>query len=206
MSKEAVKVSLTEFMNFVNKSGSSKVTVVQKAKSKRDEEYAHFKDYWLKLRDKIKSVHKSQGTHGDLKELLNEVSDDKVENYRVAIDGYCAFWKRSKIEWCEPPRKTWSVGDVKIEINPELGVVMKDKVYVIKLFTNANDLLDKRHADLILTLMEQELRAKVKEEVVFAVLDVKRAKLFNNQNLDPVLVGLLQGEAKSFETIWKSIK
>jgi hypothetical protein len=31
MSKESIKVSLTEFMNFVNKSGSSKVTVVQKA-------------------------------------------------------------------------------------------------------------------------------------------------------------------------------
>jgi len=205
MSKEPIKISLTEFMNFVNKSGSAKATVVQKAKSSRDEEYAHFKDYWLKFRDKIKSVHRKHGAHEDLKALLDDVNEDKVQNYKSAIEGYCSFWKKRKIEWCEPPRKTWIVGDVKIEINPELGLVIKDKVYVIKLFTTANDSMDKRHADLILTLMEQELRTKVEKEVIFAVLDVKRGKLFENQNLDKALIGLLNGEAKSFETIWKSI-
>lgn len=205
MSKEPIKVSLTEFMNFVNKSGSLKVTVVQKAKNKREEEYAHFKDYWLKLRDKIKSIHKNNGTHADLKSLLDEISEDKAQNYYAAIEGYCSFWKKRKIEWVEPPRKTWSVGDIKIEVNPELGLVIKDKIYVIKLFTTANDSMDKRHADLILTLMEKELRSKVEEEVVFAVLDVKRGKLFENKNLDPTLCGLLNGEARSFETIWKSI-
>ncbi len=205
MSKEPIKISLTEFMNFVNKSGSLKVTVVQKAKNKREEEYAHFKDYWLKLRDKIKSVHKMQGTHSDLKALLDEISDDKRQNYGAAIEGYCSFWKRRKIEWVDPPRKTWTVGDIKIEVNPELGLTIKDQIYVIKLFTTASDSMDKRHADLILTLMEKELRNKVEEEVVFAVLDVKRGKLFENKNLDPTLSGLLNGEARSFETIWKSI-
>ena len=206
MSNEQIKISLTEFMNFVNKSGASKVTVVQKAKSKREEEYAHYKDYWLKLRDKIKSVHKSEGSHDDLKELLDEVNEEKVDNYKIAVNGYCSFWKKRKIEWCEPPRKTWTVGDVKIEINPELGLVIKEKIYVVKLFNSANESIDKRHADLILTLMEQELRSKVDKEVIFAVLDVKRGKLFENRNLDPALVGLLNGEARSFETIWKSIK
>lgn len=198
-------MSLTEFMNFVNRSGSSKATVVQKAKSKREEEYAHFKDYWLKFRDKIKAVHKSKGSHEDLKKVLEDISEDKVDNYKIAIEGYCTFWKKRNIEWCEPPRKTWIVGDVRIEINPELGLVIKDKVFVIKLFTNANDTLDKRHADLILTLMEQELRSKVEKEVDFAVLDVKRGKLFTKQGFDPVLAGLLNGEAKSFEVIWKSL-
>lgn len=205
MSKEPIKVSLTEFMNFVNKSGASKVTVVQKAKNRRDEEYAHYKDYWIKLREKIKSVHKSDGSHDNLKELLSEVNQDKVDNYKLAINGYCSFWKKKKIEWVEPPRKTWTVGDIKIEVNPELGLVLKDKVFVIKLFTTANDSMDKRHADLILTLMENELRSKVEAEVIFAVLDVKRGKLFENKNLDPSLKGLLNGEARSFETIWKSL-
>lgn len=205
MSKEPINVSLTEFMNFVNKSGSLKVTVVQKAKNNRDEEYAHYKDYWLKLREKIKSVHKLRGTHSDLRTLLDDISPDKILNYQAAIEGYCSFWKKRNIEWVEPPRKTWSIGDVKIEINPELGLVIKDKIYVIKLFTTANDNMDKRHADLILTLMEKELRVKVEKEIVFAVLDVKRGKLFENKNFDRSLTGLLVGEAKSFETIWKSI-
>jgi hypothetical protein len=151
-------------------------------------------------------VHKNQGTHADLKTLMDEINDDKAQNYRIAVEGYCSFWKKRKIEWVEPPRKTWTNGDIKIEINPELGLVIKEKVYVIKLFTTANDTIDKRHADLILTLMEKELRSKVEEEVIFGVLDVKRGKLFENKNLDPTLIGLLNGEARSFETIWKSLK
>ena len=54
MAKELIKISLTEFMNFVNKSGSAKSTVVSNSKNKRDEEYEHYKDYWLKLREKLK--------------------------------------------------------------------------------------------------------------------------------------------------------
>ena len=45
MAKELIKISLTEFMNFVNKSGSAKSTVVSNSKNKRDEEYEHYKDY-----------------------------------------------------------------------------------------------------------------------------------------------------------------
>lgn len=48
--KELIKISLTEFMNFVNKSGSAKATVVRTAKKRRDEDYEHFTDYWLDFR------------------------------------------------------------------------------------------------------------------------------------------------------------
>lgn len=206
MPKEAIKISLTEFMNFVNKSGSAKLTVVSNAKNKRDEEYAHYKDYWLKLREKIKAVHRRNGTHDDLKEVIEEVIDERKENYRIAANGYCSFWKKRKIEWVEPPKKTWISGDLKIELNPELGLVINNQIFVVKLFTTANNNLDKRHADLILTLMEKELRESVEDDkVIFAILDVKRGKIFEKKNYDPSLFFLLQGEAKSFETIWKSM-
>ena len=183
MPKETIKISLTEFMNFVNKSGSAKSTVVSNAKNKRDEEYAHYKDYWLKLREKIKAVHRKNGTHDDLKEVIDEVIDERKENYRIATDGYCSFWKKRKIEWVEPPKMTWTVGDLKIELNPELGLVFNNQIYVVKLFTTANNHLDKRHADLILTLMEKELRESIDDDdVIFAVLDVKRGKIFEKRN------------------------
>ena len=206
MGKELIKISLTEFMNFVNKSGSAKSTVVSNSKNKRDEEYEHYKDYWLKLREKLKSVHKKAQTHDDLRALLDDIHSDKKVNYKAAVEGYIKFWKKRKIEWVNPPRKTWTVGDVKIELNPELGLVIRDKIYIIKLFTTANTDINKMHADLILNLMEKELREKVSgDEVVFGVLDVKRGKLFENKNQDTSLYPLLNGEAKSFETIWKAI-
>lgn len=201
-----IKISLTEFMNFVNKSGSAKSTVVSNAKTKRDEEYAHYKDYWLKLREKIKAVHRINGTHDDLKEVISEVIDERKENYRIAVSGYCSFWKKRKIEWVDPPKKTWTIGDLRIELNPELGLVINKQIFIVKLFTTANNNLDKRHADLILTLMEKELRESVGDDnVIFAVLDVKRGKIFENKDHDTSLFSLLQGEAKSFEIIWKSM-
>lgn len=206
MSKDQIKISLTEFMNFVNKSGSAKSTVVSTAKRKREEEYKHFEDYWNPLKIKIKSVHKKHGNHEDLKEILNDINPDKKVNYSKSINGYCTFWKKRKIEWFNPPKKTWIDGDVKIELNPELGLQIKDVLYVIKLHTSANDAIDKRHADLILNLMEKELRSKVLgNEVIFAVLDVKKGKLFENKTKDVSLIPLLKGEVRSFETIWKNL-
>ncbi len=206
MSKNQIKISLTEFMNFVNKSGSAKSTVVSAAKRKREEEYKHFEDYWNPFKIKLKSVHKKNGNHENLKEIIDDINPEKKENYIKSIDGYCSFWKKRKISWFNPPRKTWIDGDVRIELNPELGLQINDKLYVIKLHTSANDKIDKRHADLILNLMENELRNKVGgDEIIFALLDVKNGKLFENKTKDISLMPLLKGEVKSFETIWKNL-
>lgn len=194
MSKEPIKISLTEFMNSVNKSGSAKATVVNKSKNSREDEYEHYKDYWLRLREKISNVHKKSLSHGDLRELVNAIHPDKKNNYKEAIEGYIKFWKSRKIQWFNPPRKTWIIGDIRIELNPELGLEIKDKLYVIKLYTAAGSDIDKKHADLILNLMEKELRSKVGgSEVIFAVLDVKRGKLFENKTKDISLYPLLNG-------------
>ncbi len=53
--------------------------------------------------------------------------------------------------------------------------------------------------------MEKEFRDKVGgNEVVFAVLDVKSGNLFENKSKDTSFYPLLNGEAKSFEIIWKA--
>ncbi|WP_321478442.1 hypothetical protein [uncultured Bacteroides sp.] len=74
MARELIKVSLIEFMNYVNKSGTAKATVVINAKTKREEEYQFYKDYWLKLRKKIKEVHKK----------------------KLSKEDYCSFWGKKK--------------------------------------------------------------------------------------------------------------
>lgn len=205
MAKEMIKVSLTEFMNFVNKSGSAKLTVVSQAKIRHEDEYQKFMDYWLKLRESIKRVHRKGLAKEELFNILEDVSDDKKENYANAISGYCQFLKNNKVTWVQPPRKTWAVGNFRVELNPELGLIIKGKTHFIKLFLSPNDKLDKRHADLILTLMEHELREKVESNAVFGVLDIKRGKMFVYQNNEKKLYSLLKAEAQSFETIWLEI-
>lgn len=124
------------------------------------------------------------------------------------IDGYKKFLgKRKRFEYVTPTRKTWIIGDLNIALNPELTLERNGEILVIKLFLSANDSIDKRRADLILTLMEHEMRNKVGGEgPIFAVLDVRNNKLFKQNNRGSELMGLLRGEAKSFETQWKELE
>jgi hypothetical protein len=205
MAKQLIRITLTEFMNYVNKSGSAKITVVSQSKTRHEEVYQTFKDYWLKLRENNKKVHRNNLPKEVLYEIIEDVSDDKKDNYAEAIDGYCKWWGKKKIAWITPPRKTWAIGDIRIELNPELGLIFNGQVHFIKLFTTANDALDKRHADLILALMVKELKEKVPDESVFCVLDIKRGKLYNYSNANKNLYTLLKAEAQSFEAMWKEI-
>ena len=76
---------------------------------------------------------------------------------------------------------------------------------MIKLFLKANESLDKRHADIVLALMECELREKVDDDVEFAILDVKRGKLFTHVNDNPRLLVLLKSEGREFSDMWREI-
>lgn len=205
MKNEQIKISLTELMNYANQSGIAKITVVERSKANHEEEYATYKDYWLKLREAIKDAHKRNLTKDVLVDVIDKVSDDKKDNYAKAVDGYCKFWGKRKIEWVKPPQKTWSVGDMRIELNPELGLKIKNKTYYVKMFIRANNTIDKRHADLILSVLEHELREKVEEKAVFMVLDVNRGKAFEYKNTDPKLFILMKNEARSFENNWKEL-
>lgn len=206
----AIKITLTEFMNFVNKSGSAKATVVRQAKKRHENNenpYTPGSDYWYYLRKQIQEMHKNGKTPEFLDEVFDVVLPDRRENYQIMVNGYKSFLGvRKRFEYVTPTRKTWTIGDLNIALNPELTLVHNGEILVIKLFLSANDSIDRKRADLILTLMENEMRNKVGgEEPIFAVLDVRKHKLFkqNNRNLD--LMGLLKGEAKSFEIQWKEM-
>ncbi len=206
--KNTIQISLTEFINFVNKSGSAKATVVKSAKKSREGEgYNSYADYWLPFREKLKLILRQKKGKESLDDLLKKVSSDKKDNYRKIINGFKKFWGRKDFEWVNIPRKTWIISDLRVVLNPEIGIAYRDKIYVIKLFLNINEVLDKKHADQILTLLEKELRIKVGEgdEVVFGVLDVKKGKLFKKEDHDLSLYSLLKGEAMSFQVQWKDL-
>jgi hypothetical protein len=201
--KSPIQISLTDFIDFVCKTGSTKLTHVKNVKER--EAYNPATDFYKALREGIIELHKSGGTKADLKQIIDSITDSKKEvNYQIAIDGYKKFWGRKSLKWMNPPNKHWVVNDLDVKINPEIGLEYDSKFYVIKLYLKS-DKLSKNKIDQILALMEKELRSKVEDEVVFAVLDVKNAKLHANDTKDISLMALLMGEAVSFETIWKAL-
>ena len=107
-------------------------------------------------------MHKNGKTPEFLDEVFDVVLPDRRENYQIMVNGYKSFLGvRKRFEYVTPTRKTWTIGDLNIALNPELTLVHNGEILVIKLFLSANDSIDRKRADLILTLMENEMRNKV---------------------------------------------
>ncbi len=205
MKQNDIQISLTEFVNFINASGMAKMTIVSSAKAKHEEQEGNKYDYWKDFKDEIKKQLKRHGTKDDLWELVEVIREDMRENYNQMISGFLRFWKPTRMRWVNPVKKMVYIGGVKMILNPEIGVNWQGKEYMIKLYLKANENLDKRHADIILAMMESELRDKVDENVEFAMLDVRRGKLFTYVNDDPRLLILLKSEGREFAEMWKEL-
>jgi len=197
-------ISITDFIGFVNKSGGSKLTKVRQLK--RREAYHPSKDFYKLLREEIVELHQESKDLNILDDLLKRLTDNKkINSYPSVITGYKKFIGKKKTSWFEPPVSHWVIGDLDIKINPELGLKLGTKSLVIKLYLSA-DKITKDKVTQILSLLENELRTIVDDNVVFGILDVKTGKIFENSDRDISFLPLLEGEAKSFETIWKGIK
>lgn len=202
--RKTIEISLTDFVDFVCKAGSSKLTKVKQIKSRDD--YSPATDFYKALRKGIIKNHENGGGKKELNKIIDSITDPKkIKNYNEALTGYKKFWGRKHITYFLPPYKHWIIGDVDIRINPELGLEYDDQFFVVKLYLKS-DKLSRDKIDQILTLMESQLRKKVEQEVKMAVLDVKNAKFYVKEDSDVTLLPLLDGEARSFETIWNSLK
>ena len=201
--KTSIKISLTDFLDFINKTGSSKMTKVRQVKNR--EKYHPSTDFYKPLRDGIVEIHRNNEDKKSLDEITGGLTDKKkIDNYPNAIEGYKKFWGKKKFLWFDPPFNHWKVGDLDIKINPEIGLQINDKFYIAKLYFKA-DKLTKDRIGQILSLMEYQLRNEVEDEIIFCVIDVRNAKMYENIIGDITYLPLLEGEAKSFETIWKGI-
>ena len=205
MAKETIKISLTDFIGFVNKVGTAKQNHVRSIKHR--DQYLPYKDYYKPIRIAIQNLHKKLQNKSVLDNVIDEVEENKKNNFRAVIDGYKKFLGRKKFEWIKPPKKNWTLGDISITVNPEVGLEEKKKdgssnFYIVKLYFK-DEKIQKSHVDQILTLMEMQLRSKVEEpEVMFALLDVRKGKLHVKKNHELTELPLLEGEAKSFATMW----
>lgn len=204
MKQNDIQISMTEFVNFINASGMARMTIVANAKAKHEEMDNPY-DYWKDFKEEVKKQLKNHGSKENLQELLESVRDEVRSNYQEMINGFLRFWKPTRMNWFKPVSHKATIGGVKMIINPEIGVLWGNRRVMIKLYLKANENLDKRHADIVLALMESELREKVDPDVEFAVLDVRRGKLFNYVNNDPRLKVLLKAEGRAFSDMWKEI-
>jgi len=191
------EISLTEFVDFVIKSGTPKLTEVKRIKREHTKGYHPTRDYWCKLRDGIVEMHKQGLDKSSLDTLVRGIRDgNKAKNYPVMAAAYKRFLGRKTISWFNPMRGEWQHGALTVRVNPELGLKINGERYLVKLYFKDDPLTAQRIA--IISHMMLDVLGPHAAGAKVALLDVRNSKLHSFDAVEPMIVPLLEGEALSF--------
>lgn len=199
-----IKITLTDFVDFVLLSGRKKLNKVREIKGRKG--YEPMTDYYKVIRDKIVYVLKNDKPITDIEKIIHTTSDVKKRgNFKSIYDGFKKFIGRKEIEFIEPPKDKFIYKELSMSLNPEIGLMIKGIPHVIKLYFK-KDKIEKDKIHSIISLMESELKDDVEKDTEFAVLDINQSKLFYKDKRVLDYMPLIEGEAESFIKMWKTIK
>jgi hypothetical protein len=195
------KVSLTYFVDFVLKVGTPKLSGVKEFKEHR---YDHLTDFYKPLREAIVDMHEKGKPDRALDDFLATLTDERKRRiFPQLVESYRA-WRKPGFKWFTPPQTTLPVGDIEININPELGFEIDGTPYLIKTYFRGEPLAQKR-VTVVAGLIGSAL-GPGRPGTVFAMLDVKNSRLHTGKSApNPRLGLLLRGEAASFSTIYAAV-
>ena len=194
------EISLTDFVDFVIKAGSPKLTKVREIVNRG--KYSPACDYWKALREHITDVHRDNVKLGAMSQALDP---KKRHRYEAAIVGYRKFMRKTgEMYYFEPPSERWVSSGLTVRVNPEFGLGIGGRRYVVKLYFKDEE-PTKHRLNAVLELMRIALKKKPFEDVTVAVLDVANSKFIPQDTESPGFDILLAAEAQSFMTMWNSI-
>lgn len=194
-------VSLTYFVDFVLKSGTPKLTVVETFKDRPD--YHPVADFYKPLRDRLVEVAQGSLDAAGLVAWAGTVDRKKKAAYVEAAAGFKKFIGRKQHTWSPPPKSNYVLGPISINVNPEIGFTLAGQEHAVKLYLK-DEPLAKNRAQVILCLMDHALSDPNRTRT-FGVLDVRKGRLHAASSSTSGLAALLAGEASSFATIYASL-
>lgn len=199
-----IDITLTQFVDFVLKSGTQKLTVARTVKRQHAEDYDPKKDFYKTFRDGVVALHREGRPVSSLDHLTNGLTDQKKQSaYPALIAGYRKFAGRKSFEWIAPPKKAWVVDDLSVTLNPELGLKFNGQAHLVKLYLKDGE-PNKRQVEAMLHLLQTELCRSAGSRQV-GILDVRRGKLLLPSDYDAAYLTLMEGEARSFSSIYKAL-
>ena len=185
-------ISLTDFVDFVIKSGTPRITKVKEIKSR--EQYNPAWDYWKQLREGIHDFHQNGARNKhELDDILDRVQDQrKARRYSAHIKAYKQFLGQKRVRWFDPPRDNWTFEYLSVKVNPELGLRIDRTNFLVKLYFKDESPTKNRLA-IVSKMMEIVLRRQAPKGTRMAVLDVANGKLHTPTVPIPLLSALLKG-------------
>lgn len=190
-------ISLTYFVDFMLTSGSRRIASAHLIKQGPDERYS---DFYKPVREAIVDMHRKGLDTRVLADLLESLQDPREKRiFPKVVIGYNKFLRRHrKVTWFEPPRGDHHLGELSVRVNPELGLLLDGQPHAIKLYFRGEALSSQR-AVLINEIQSRAL-ADTWPGMVFAVLDVRRSKLFPREPR-PGVSRLIHAEAASLASL-----
>lgn len=197
------RITLTDFIEVVTKSGSPKATKVSQLKNR--EAYAPATDFYKIIRDGIIKIHRESLTKSELTKLTKNIHDPKkTANYPAMIDGYKKWWGNKQLAWIEPINAVYSNSGINVAINPEIGLEIYSIPHIIKLYFKS-DALTKTKSDLITTLMSHTLSQKTGSSTNFSILDVRNSKLFTYSATTKNFQPMVDAELSYIASLWPHV-
>lgn len=197
------EISLTYFVDVVQKSANPKITKISQIKNRK--EYDPRIDFYKKFRDGIIKIHKEKGDKKRLSELRNSIVDEKkIKNYGDIINGYNKWWGKKELIWFDPPKKYYENSGVEVSINPELGLIIDGQRYIIKLYLK-DEPLSKFRVDPSTVLMELSLRDYCESSDVIGILDVRKSKFFRVTADIPLTKAMIDSELGYIANMWPHV-
>ncbi|MCA8831910.1 hypothetical protein [Hymenobacter pini] len=198
-------IYLTDFVDFVARSGQPKLTKVQELFTRPD--YHPATDFYKPLRDGLREHHRQGGTRAEVPGLLPALTADakKQASYALRLSKYHRFWGRRTFEWFEPTASFWQHQELQVRVAPHLGLRIDGQPHLIQVWFK-DDQLKPTQVQLILSLMELQLGPQLPAGTVLGLLQLSTGKLHVAGPRRPGLDLLLAGEADSFLRIWDGLE
>lgn len=193
-------ISLSYFVDFVLTSGTGRLTSVKQLKEGRDE---RFSDFYRPAREAIVDMHQKGLDTAALDDLLTSLVDPREKRiFPKVVSGYKKFLRQGRMTWFEPPMRDYPLGPLSVRVNPELGLLIDGRPHAIKLYFRGDPLSPQR--TLFVNQLLANAMATTWPGTVFAVLDVRRAKLYPYRPKSEVGL-LLSAEATSLSQLYAAV-
>jgi len=194
------RITLTDLIEVVTKSGSPKATKVAQIKNRPA--YDPATDFYKALRAGLVELHKSGGVKAHLPNLHKGLTDPKkIVNYPLMVAGYRKWWGSKTLNWFTPPVATYSQSGIDVAIAPELGLSINGQRHALKLYLKT-EALTKTKADLIVSLMQHALGPQSAGTDSFSVIDVRNSKLFTHTATGKNFKSMVDAELSYIATLW----
>jgi hypothetical protein len=195
-------IGLTTFVDFISSTGLPRVRAVESARRADNQEYDPRKDFYRRLRDATKSyLYGHTDVHAYLQTPLSLADRKKQTNFPLAIESIIDWRARNPGVSRSPVRGVYRVGDLSVNVNPELCLETSSGLLAAK-FWFKTEPVPRARLNYILATMRYGLDSFSGD---VGILDVRRQVLHQAGAVDPQLRVLLRGEATAFMSMWEAL-